>query len=138
MKIALKCDPIKIKIKENAINIKGNLDSPWLPDFPQIAYKEHLRNCIECPTRGLIARHQFIDATDDMVVTPRFKRNKKRILNSPQIQQLQAKLDAKINTLYPTTKKIRNYIIKNNRINYDTVTASKRFTFWDKIKMVLS
>ena len=136
MKIALKCDTSKIRVKENAKLIAGNLDTHWLQDLPYINYKHHLLDCLECPTRGLIARHQFIDTIEGVMNHSRYYQNKKRIQTHPTFKQLQADLDSMINTLYPTTKKIRNYIIKNNRINFDTVTASKKFTYWDKIKMM--
>ena len=138
MKISLKCTTPKIRVKENAQLVAGNLDTPWLQDLPYINYKHHLLDCLECPTRGLIARHQIIDSTKDVMNHSRYKKNKKRIQNHPTFREMQSKLDSMINTLYPTTKKIRNYIIKNNRINFDTLTQNKKFTYLDKIKIFFS
>lgn len=136
--IALKCNTSKIRVKETAQEVAKNLDTSWLQDLPYIAYKHHLMDCLECPTRGLLARHQFINCTEGVVNVSRYKKNKKQIQQHPTFKRLQAELDSMIDTLYPKTKKLRKFIIKNNRIDYDTVTVEKKLTLLDKIKILFS
>lgn len=88
-------------------------------------YIKHLEDCNWNPTIGAIARQQFS--------VP--KRN--NLIKTPTEKYLEKTLKDYINSLYPKTKKIRNYIVKSNRLNLDFVTKSTGYSFMDRLKIFM-
>ena len=125
-------------IKKNANMFVSALDHVWVPDLTSNLYNKHLQDCIDYPTRGLIAKHQIIDRYEPFC-EPKIIRNNKKYINQRTItKQLLKQLKEKNNWLYPTTQKARNYIAKTNRVEFDTVKKSKGYNIIDRIRILFT
>ena len=51
----------------------------------------------------------------------------------PEIKSLKDSLNEKIKKLYPNTKHIREYIINNDRVTFDGIEKSKKYTTLNKL-----
>lgn len=88
-------------------------------------YLKHLDNSLWNPTIGAIAKHQYI-------CDPKYLPEDKYA-----VKYLKNILKDKINEFYPKTKKIREYIINDNRLNFNYVTKSKGYNILDKLKILM-
>ena len=63
-------------------------------------------------------------------------RNEQIILNQDnEAAQLLKTVKRTISKLYPKTKKVREYIIKNNRLVFDGVKKAKHYNSFDKLRI---
>lgn len=90
-------------------------------------YAKHLDECIWNPTIGGIAEQQYVLKSQN-----RFHK-----LN-PQMKYLIDILDNTKKRLYPKTRKARDYIIKDNRLDLLSVTRSRGYNWLDRLKIFLS
>lgn len=124
------------QIKNNAVWARASIDSKHKPDaFNLFSYKEHLHDIIKNPTRGLLAKKMFI-TEKPMCYQGCAKRNFHYIQKQPDIIELIQNIKNRINTLYPNTKHIRQYIVDNNRVVYDKIKPIKKYSLSDKIKIL--
>lgn len=99
-------------------------------------YINHLKNCEEHLTTGLLAKRQYI--TGKEWKNPISARINIHILEKqPEVDTLQKNIKEKINTLYPKTKQIREYIINNDRVVLDTTKKSKKYTLLNKLAIMI-
>lgn len=99
-------------------------------------HKEHLKDCNNNPTVGLLARRKYI-TKKPMDYPVHASRNIHHIEKQPEIESLNNSLKNKINELYPKTKQIRQYIINSDRVVLDEVKRSKKYTIFNKLTMIL-
>lgn len=130
--------PYITMVKRNANFIRHRLDDVIPPQYTNVheRYIQHLDYCNYHPTTGLLAWHNNIELP--YKYNPKnFKENLSQINKSPQIIHLKNIVNEKIDSLYPKTKKIRKYIIEDNRLSFDNVTRAKGYKILDKLKILL-
>ena len=72
------------------------------------------------------------------MITANFDRNKKIIEeNSNVVKNLKKILDDKINSLYPKTQKIREFIISHDRIEFDRIKKARGLNLFEKLSWLL-
>ncbi len=137
MEIELGPFPKYENARSNAYWSKVHIDTSFMPDIDDIEpYKEHIKDCYEHPTSGMMAHRKYI--TGKAMNYPVYaKRNKKFFDNQQEIKDLQKSFKTKMKTLYPKTMQIREYIINNDRIKFDFVEPSKGYSKLDKLKLFL-
>ena len=127
------------RVKTNAQTAKLILETKRLShsyDHNIEQIQRHLDDCNYHPTTGLLARQKYIENAPK-IFPGRFIRNKETLKSHPTFQYLNGILEDTLNKLYPKTKKIRQYIIQNNRIDLDYVTRAKGYNLIDKLKIFL-
>ena len=98
-------------------------------------YKAHLQDCENHPTSGLLIKHKYI--TGKPMNYPAYaSRNIRYMERQPEIDTLQKTINAKLNSLYPNTKHIRQYTIDNNRVLLDFVEPVKKYSVFEKILLM--
>lgn len=104
-----------LQIRRNAYWANINLDSRFV--FYNSAKDDmiaHLKDCIENPTRGLLARRE---QTGKKINYPGYYDfHKKQISKLPEVKQLNDVFESKLVTMYPKTLSVRNYLIKNENL----------------------
>lgn len=123
-------------VKKNAYQARTVLDTGFLPSAIDVdCYIDHIKDCIKTPTVGLIAREKYINKKPkDFPIC--FLRNKAMMDEVPVVKRLNSELDSKLGKLYPTTAKIREFIIKDGRLNLYNVTKSRGYNMLDKLKLL--
>lgn len=127
------------RVKTNAITAKNVLEVSYPVRTRNFRIKNimpHLDDCNYHPTTGLLARQQYIENAPKSFPL-NFERNKATLRKHPTFKYLNEILEDTLNKLYPKTKKIRQYIIENNRLNLDYVTRAKGYNLIDKLKIFL-
>ena len=124
-------------IKSNAHWTRVHLDTSFRPDSDDIKIcSDHVQDCLNHPTTGLLARRQYI--TKKPYNYPEYAlRNKMIINNNKKITSLQNYFKDLVKVLYPKTNHIRQYIIDNDRVVLDYVAPIKKYTSADKLKIFL-
>jgi hypothetical protein len=112
------------------VAVKESLSSRLIPQGVQLsALSHHLDDCIYHPTTGLIAKQAYL---------PNLNLKKKTgIVKHPQVDYLTDLLKQRMIQLYPKTRKAREYIIENERINLDFVKPSKGYSIIDKLRIFI-
>lgn len=122
----------------NARMLRDDLDTRFYPDdYGEYYYARHLEDAIKKPTVGMMALHEA--KKKPLLNYPyHFERNQKIIEEtSPEVKKLKSIFDEAIDKLYPKTKKIREFIIAQDRIDFDTIKKSKGYNWFDKLKLFL-
>ena len=137
MEIEIESSPKYESVRSNAYWSRVHLDTSFLPDEYDLGtYKAHLQDCKENPTVGLLAGKKYI--TGKPMNYPEYAhRNMRYLERQPVISELKKDLKSKINTLYPDTKHIRDYIINNDRVTLDFVEKHKKYTAFNKLMIML-
>ena len=137
MEIELGPFPKYQNIRSNAYWSRVHIDSSLGIDNSDMEeYKAHLKDCNENPTIGLLAKRKYI--TKKPMNYPEYAhRNMRYLEKQPVISELKKDLKSKINTLYPDTKHIRDYIINNDRVTLDFVEKHKKYTAFNKLMIML-
>lgn len=125
------------RIKSNAYWARVHIDTTlWPSDYGKEEYAAHINDCVQNPTRGFIVRKKYI--TGKPMNYPEFAKRNCLIFDCQEdVAELNKELKNKVNILYPKTKYARSYIIDNKRIAIDFVEKAKRYTKFDKAKIVL-
>lgn len=89
-------------------------------------YARHLEECISNPTLGGIAEQQYLLKSQN-----RFHK-----LN-PKMRYLIDILNDEKKKLYPKTRKVREYIIQDDRLDLLSVTKRKGYNWFAKLKILL-
>lgn len=136
----LNIEPIRTYNREriNARMLRNELDTRFFPDdYGKYYYARYLEDTIQQPTVGMIAIHEA--KKKPLLNYPRyFERNKKIIEEqSPEVKKLKMFLDETLQNLYPKTKKLREFIIQQNRIDFDTIKKSKGYNLLNKLELFL-
>jgi hypothetical protein len=130
-------EPRYSDVIQNAYWVRASLNSRLRPDEYDIKdYKAHLHDCKKNPTIGFLARKRYIKGRP-MEYPLAAKRNLRDINKQPEIDILQKSIDEKIQTLYPRTKHIRQYIIDNKRVALDGIEEIRKYTIFDKMAIFL-
>jgi len=120
----------------NAYNVRRALDKRALPSYLDAkSYKAHLEDCKKNLTAGLVARQQIINKKPKNYPAF-FIRNVRIIEREFDVKEIKDIINAKL-AKYNKTRYIRNYIIKSNRLNLDTVTKSLGYTKKDRFLIAL-
>lgn len=138
MEIGIERTPIKkyVDARYNAYWTKIGIDTNFSPDNGTIKdYKLHLMDCEKHPTIGLLARKKFITGTP-MNYPETANRNIRFMERQPEIRTLLESIDTKIKELYPKTKKIREYIIDNERVIFDRIEKNKKYSLFNKLAIL--
>ncbi len=56
--------------------------------------------------------------------------------NNESVRYLESLVDSNIKSLYPKTRKLRQYIIDDNRISLDCVKPVRGYTIMDRLKIL--
>lgn len=125
------------KVRSNACRARVHLDATRWPDIEDAEYyKAHLKDCIDNPTVGFLARKKYI--TGPRMEYPDFAwRNRKILENDRGIDAATKYLKGIVNTLYPKTKHIRAYIIDKKRVVLDEILPCKGYSHFDKLMIAL-
>lgn len=99
-------------------------------------YKAHLRDCEKNPTVGLLIKNKYITGKP-MNYPIDAKCNFNYVKSQPEIDTLQKSVDNRIQTLYPKTKHIRQYIIDKDRVSLDEVKKARKYTVFNKLGIFL-
>lgn len=104
-----------LQIRRNAYWAHIHLDSSFsLYEAAKVDMIAHLKDCIENPTRGLLARRE---QTGKRLNYPGYyELHKKQIAKLPEVKQLNDVFESKLVTMYPKTLSVRNYLIKNDNV----------------------
>ncbi len=130
---------IKNNVKNNAQNYKKSLDVSWATTDTAKNYKQVMEDCITYPTSGRIAKYQFVKMVPYEYSDTVIWRNEQLVLNNDkQAKNLTEIYKGAYKKIYHRTKKAREYIIKNNRINFDYVTKSKGYGLVDRIRILFT
>lgn len=123
-------------IISNAQKTRSFMDSRIIASIDDIdCYKAHLQDCIKNPTRGKIAEQQYIIKK---INNPEAAWINQQIMDrQPEIKPLLKELQDKIQTLYPRTAKLRDYIIKSGRLELENIKPCKHYNWFDKLKILL-
>lgn len=124
------------RIRANAIQTRSFMDSRMIASIYHVDYyKAHLKDCIENPTTGKIAEQQYIIKK---INNPEAAWINQQIMDrQPEIKPLLKELQNKIQTLYPRTAKLRDYIIKSGRLELENIKPCKHYNWFDKLKILL-
>ncbi len=124
------------QIIANAIQTHSFMDSRMIASVYDIDhYKAHLQDCIKNPTRGKIAEQQYIIKRTN---NPEAAWINQQIMNrQPEIKPLLKEFQDKIQTLYPRTAKLRDYIIKSGRLELENIKPCKHYNWFEKLKILL-
>jgi hypothetical protein len=124
-------------VRSNAYWTRVHFDTQLWPDIDGAAhYRKHLQDCIDNPTIGLLARKKYI--TGPRMNYPDFAwRNRKIMENDKGIEAAVKYLKGVVNTLYPKTKHIREYMIDKNRVALDEIRPCKGYNRLDKLMIAL-
>ena len=129
----------KKRIAQNVRELKTSLDANWASHKTAADYKNHLQDRIEYPTTARLAKHELFDKARKFHDENIIWRNEQIVLNQdPDAAKLAKTLKQKLNKLYPRTKKVREYIIKDDRLSLDCVKPAKGFSIWDRIGIFLT
>ncbi len=133
-------EPIKqyYNVRSYAKTAADELDTRFFPDdYGEYYYAKHLENTIQQPTIGMMAM-QEAKTHPQMNYPWYFDRNKKIIEeNSNVVKNLKKILDDKINSLYPKTQKIREFIISHDRIEFDRIKKARGLNLFEKLSWLL-
>ena len=137
MEIELGPFPKYENVRSNAYWSRVHIDTSLRIDDSDIEeYKAHLKDCNENPTIGLLAKRKYI--TKKPMNYPEYARRNMRDLESQSvISELKKDLKSRIDKLYPNTKRIRDYIINNDRVTLDIVEKHKKYTTFNKLMVML-
>ena len=125
------------KVRRNAYWSRVHIDTKLKIDKDDIEdYKMHLYDCEKNPTVGLLAGKKYITG-EPMNYPLCANRNIRYLEKQPEIDTLKKSIENKIDKLYPKTKYIREYIIDNNRVVFDGIEKSKKYTKFDKLMILL-
>lgn len=104
-----------LQIRRNAYWAHIHLDSRFsLYEAAKVDMVCHLKDCIENPTRGLLARRE---QTGKRLNYPGYyELHKKQIAKLQEVKQLNDVFESKLVTMYPKTLSVRNYLIKNDNV----------------------
>ncbi|MBO5447411.1 hypothetical protein J6A34_07890 [bacterium] len=136
----VKIAPIKTTIKNNAVELRHSLDTKQWPseNVTAVAYRTHLQDSINHPTTTRLARQKYIDKPFKEYAN-QYWRNEQIVLNKDsETQRLLKELKGKMNKLYPTTQKAREYMVKTGRVDFDTVKKAKGYNWFDKLRIVFT
>jgi len=124
-------------IKYNAHNTRDRLDTVFRPDENAIKVcRKHLQDCLDYPTVGMIANRAYVRKKPYNL--PKYvARNKNIINNNNEIKMFKGYCKEIIETFYPKTKHIRQYIADNDRVVLDFIKPIKKYTSVDKLKLLL-
>ena len=131
--------PVKATIKKNAQTLKYSLDTREWPSVEYTAenYRKHLQDCIEYPTTARLAKEKFINKPYK-THSAEYWRNEQIVLNKDsETQALLKTLKDKLQKLYPTTLKAREYIAKTGRVDFETIKKSKGYNWLDRLRIAL-
>ena len=129
----------KKRIAQNVRELKNSLDTSWASHKTAEDYKKHMKDRIEYPTTARLAKHELFDRARKVYDTNIIWRNEQIVLNQdPEAAQLAKALKQKMKKLYPKTRKVREYIIKDDRISLDCIKPAKGFSFFDRIGILLT
>ena len=123
-------------MRYNAKLVRDELDTRFYPDdYGEYYYAQHLKDTIQKPTVGMMSLHEA--KSKPMFDYPLFYNRSKKILEekSSTIKVLKKTLDDTLQNLYPRTLKIREFIIEQERIAFDTIKKSKGYNWFDKLKL---
>ena len=134
----LDIEPIKqhSNVRSYAKSAAHELDTRFYPDdYCEYYYAKHLENTLRQPTIGMMALQEA--KTKPRLNYPyHFDRNKKIIEEkSNTVNKMKKMLDDTINSLYPKTKEIREFIITHNRIEFDKVKKAKGLNLFEKLSL---
>ncbi|MBR1619243.1 hypothetical protein IJ674_05055 [bacterium] len=137
MEIELGPFPKYENVRSNAYWSRVHIDTSLRIDDSDIEeYKAHLKDCNENPTIGLLAKRKYI--TKKPMNYPEYAHRNMRDLESQSvISELKKDLKSRIDKLYPNTKRIRDYIINNDRVTLDIVEKHKKYTTFNKLMVML-
>ncbi len=110
------------RINQNAYWANAHLDTKFHIDTDNIEDNlKHIKDCIENPTRGLLAakKHKTTNYPDC------YTRNYNKLLKIPSIKKAVDNFDKQFNNLYPKTAKARKFLINNESIKLDYVKPIK-------------
>lgn len=125
-------------VRLNAVSLNASMDSAMNPKITNLKdkYVKHMEYCINNPTTGLIARQEFI--INPVKKFPgHYIANSYHINDSKEGKYLQNILNERIENLYPKTKKIRDYIIKDNRLSLNYRKEIRGYNLLDALKIFL-
>ncbi len=130
-------DPKFNNIKSNAYWSRVHIDTMfWPSEDGKSTYTAHVQDCIDNPTRGLIARRKYI--TGKPMNYPDYAKRNKLIFDvQPDVAVLNKTLKKNINKMYKKTKYARSYIINSDRVALDYVKKGKEYTKFDKAIILL-
>ena len=122
-------------IKRNAYWHHIHLDTRFRVSADDVSDTlDHLDDCINHPTTGLIARRQ---ALKDKLNYPEFyKRNQIEMFKLPKVAQKNDSFEKKFNELYPKTGSLRKNLIDKQRITFSYLSKPK-MSFLQKISLKL-
>ena len=125
------------KERYNAYSSRSGIDTTLLIDERNIEnYKSHLYDCKKNPTVGLLIRKKYITGKP-MNYPETAYRNMRFMERQPKIDSLIKNVNNKIKNLYPRTAHIREYIIDKNRVVLDGTEKIKKYTIFNKLKIML-
>lgn len=124
-------------IKSHAYWTRVHFDTTlWPSTDGRNDYVKHLKDCIENPTRGFIARKKYI--TGKPMNYPEYaKRNKKIFDSQDDVSILNKTLKKNVKKMYKKTRYARAYIINSGRISLDSIEKGRRYTQLDKAIILL-
>lgn len=124
-------------VKNNAANLRMELDSKVPSKYMrQPKYLPHMDNCIYHPTTGLIARQEIIHNVQKNYPS-QFSKNLHYLRNLEGYKYFSDILEDRLNELYPKTKKLRKFLIKNNHFSLYYVKSKQKLNFLAKVKLML-
>ena len=121
------------QVRSNAYWSRAHIDTRFAPDDGSIeTYKTHLKDCYNHPTSGMLAKRKYIDKRPmDYPLCARY--NKSVMEMHPEVKALKKSFENEMKKLYPKTRFARQYIIDKDRIMFDCVEHSKKYSIWNKI-----
>lgn len=117
--------------------VRKELDTRFYPDeHGKYYYEKHLENALQHPTSAMIAMQEA--KRKPLLNYPNFFERNIKIIEekSGEVKTLKNSLNDIIDFLYPRTKNLREYIINNNRIEFDTIKRVKKCNFINKLKLL--
>ena len=137
MEIELGPAPRYNNVRSNAQWTRAGIDTTLrVSDYNISDYKSHLLDCEKNPTVGLLARKKYITGKP-MHYPEAADRNISYIKRQPEVDFLEKSFKNKIDTLYPKTKHIREYIIDNNRVILDGTKKAQKYTLANKLAIII-
>lgn len=116
---------------------KSRVDCYAKPDnYTVAAYKLLLQDIYEHPTLGFLIKKEYYD-NSSINLPSKFVINKQMLECKEEIVEMREKIRQRVNTLYPRTKYVRQYIKNQNRVNLYYVRPGEGFSILDRFKISL-
>jgi len=130
-------NPNVTRIRDYAIKLNNSLNvSTRSNKMLEPEYIGLLKEIAKHPTNGFLVKHQYMGNNRFSNNGHKRSCNIENLKSSKNIMNLRNEILDRINTLYPKTKNLRKYIIRNDRLSVEYVKPKKGYNVMNKLAIM--